>query len=39
VFDVTEPSNPKGYTRFRAYALLEHGGDMRAAARHLRGVK
>jgi hypothetical protein len=39
VFDVTEPSNPKGYTRFRAYALLEHGGDMKAAARHLRGRK
>jgi hypothetical protein len=38
VFDVTEPSNPKGYTRFRAYALLNHGGDMKAAARSLRGV-
>jgi Bifunctional DNA primase/polymerase, N-terminal len=38
VFDVTEPLNPKGYTRFRAYALLNHGGDMKAAARSLRGV-
>jgi hypothetical protein len=36
-FDVTEPSNPNGYTRFRAYAVLNHGGDLRAAAAHLRG--
>jgi hypothetical protein len=33
---VTEPGNPRGVTRFTAYAELEHGGDMRAAARHLR---
>jgi hypothetical protein len=33
---VTEPGNPRGVTRFSAYAELEHGGDMRAAARHLR---
>jgi Bifunctional DNA primase/polymerase, N-terminal len=34
-FDVTEASNPKGYNRFRAYAVLNHGGDMPAAARAL----
>ncbi|HME78912.1 MAG TPA: bifunctional DNA primase/polymerase [Mycobacterium sp.] len=34
-FDVTEQSDPHGYTRFRAYAVLEHGGDLRAAAKHL----
>jgi hypothetical protein len=37
-FDVTEPSNPNGYTRFRAYAVLNHNGDMRAAARALKGL-
>jgi hypothetical protein len=37
-FEVTEASQPKGYTKFRAYAVLEHGGDMKAAARALRGV-
>lgn len=36
-FDVTEPGNPKGYTRFRAYAVLEHAGDLKAAARALSG--
>ena len=34
-FDVTEGGSPKGYTKFRAYAVLEHGGDMSAAARAL----
>jgi hypothetical protein len=34
-FDVTTPGDPHGYTKFRAYALLNHGGDMRAAARAL----
>lgn len=37
-FNVTESSNPNGYTKFRAYAVLEHGGDMSAAARALRGI-
>ena len=37
-FDVTEASNPKGYTKFRAYAVLNHDGDLSAAARSLRGV-
>jgi hypothetical protein len=37
-FTATEPSNPKGYTKFRAYALLNHDGDMSAAAKTLRGM-
>jgi len=35
-FQPTEPGAPHGYTRFRAYAALEHGGDLAAAARALR---
>jgi Bifunctional DNA primase/polymerase, N-terminal len=35
-FEATEPGKPHGYTRFRAYALLEHGGDLAVAARALR---
>jgi Bifunctional DNA primase/polymerase, N-terminal len=35
-FAPTEPGAPHGYSRFRAYAVLEHGGDLRAAARALR---
>ena len=34
-FDVTEAAQPKGYTKFRAYAVLNHRGDMKAAARAL----
>ncbi len=34
-FEVTTPEDPKGYTRFRAYAVLDHGGDLKAAARTL----
>jgi hypothetical protein len=38
-FEVTETGIRHGYTKFRAYALLNHGGDMSAAARALlRGV-
>ncbi|MGW0158462.1 bifunctional DNA primase/polymerase [Mycobacterium sp. NPDC003323] len=37
-FDITESGNPRGYTKFRAYAVLDHGGDMKAAARSLRDV-
>jgi Bifunctional DNA primase/polymerase, N-terminal len=33
-----EDPNRKGYTKFRAYALLNHNGDMSAAARHLKGA-
>jgi replicative DNA helicase len=31
-FTSTEDGDPNGYTRFRAWATLEHGGDMSAAA-------
>lgn len=31
-FDVTESGDPHGYTRFRAWALLEHDGNLTAAA-------
>ncbi|SCX37986.1 Bifunctional DNA primase/polymerase, N-terminal [Klenkia marina] len=34
---VTESGNPVGLTRFRAYALLTHHGDMSAAAKTLLG--
>ena len=38
-FDISEPGYPKSYTKFRAYAVLEHNGDMSAAARALsKGV-
>lgn len=29
----TEPGSPHGYTKFRAFAVLQHGGDLSAAAR------
>jgi hypothetical protein len=35
-FQPTEAGAPHGYSKFRAYAVLEHGGDLRAAARALR---
>jgi hypothetical protein len=35
-FEPTEPGAPRGYSRFRAWAVLEHAGDQRAAARALR---
>lgn len=35
-FDVTEPSNPCGYTKFRAQALLSHGGNLSATAQSVR---
>ena len=35
-FQPTEAGAPRGYSRFRAYAVLEHGGDLRAATRALR---
>lgn len=37
-FDITEASNPKGYTKFKAYAVLNHDGDMSAAARAVTAV-
>ena len=38
-FEYTEANSPHGYTRFRAWAVLDHGGDLKAAARHLRERK
>jgi hypothetical protein len=35
-FDVTESGSAKGYTKFRAYTVLNHGGDMSAAARSIK---
>lgn len=35
-FAVTEPGSPAGLTRFRAHAILNHGGNLSAAARALR---
>jgi hypothetical protein len=40
-FEPTDGETTHGYTKFKAWATLEHGGDMSAAARearHLRGV-
>ena len=37
-FDITQASSPKGYTKFKAYAVLNHDGDMSAAARALTAV-
>lgn len=36
-FEITEGSKPHGYTKFRACAVLDHGGDLKAAARSMRG--
>lgn len=35
-FEVTTVSSPHGYTKFRAHAVLNFGGDMSAAARAVR---
>ena len=37
-FTVTLPSTPAGYTRFAAYAQLEHRGDQTDAARTIRAA-
>ena len=37
-FDVTESGSPKGYTKFRAFAVLDYKGDLRAAAKALQGA-
>jgi hypothetical protein len=31
-FEPTEDGSPNGYTKFRAWAVLEHGGDLKVAA-------
>jgi hypothetical protein len=38
-FDVTEAGSPHGYTKFRAHAVLDHRGDMSAAARAVRALR
>jgi hypothetical protein len=38
-FEVTYPDEPHGYTLFRAYAILEHLGDLAAAGRAARALK
>lgn len=38
-FEVTEPDDPQGQTLFRAWATLEHGGDLTAAAREARRLR
>lgn len=35
-FDTTTAAYPRGYTRFRAHAVLNHHGDLTAAARELK---
>lgn len=35
-FDVTEDGDPRGITRFRAWATLEHGGNLSDAAKAAR---
>jgi Bifunctional DNA primase/polymerase, N-terminal len=35
-FQPTEAGSPHGYSKFRVFAILEHQGDQRAAARALR---
>lgn len=35
-FEITEPGNPKGITRFAALAILEHNGDLAEAAHAVR---
>lgn len=37
-FEITESRYPKGYTKFRAHAVLNHNGDLSAAARALIGA-
>ena len=39
LLEVTEPGSPHGYTRFRAWAALHHGGDLSAAARAARTLR
>jgi hypothetical protein len=38
-FEVTSSGDNHGYKRFRAYAVLAHGGDMSEAAREARRIK
>jgi hypothetical protein len=38
-FEMTEDGDANGYTRFRAWAILDHGGDMAVAARAAREMR
>jgi hypothetical protein len=38
-FEPTETGDPHGYTRFRASAVLDHGGELSAAARAARTMR
>lgn len=38
-FEETTPDDPHGYTKFRAWATLEHHGDLSAAARAWQDVE
>jgi len=38
-FEVTEAGDVHGYTRFRAWAVLNHRGDLSAAARAAQGLR
>ena len=38
-FEQTSARDPHGYTVFRAWAVLEHGNDLRAAALAARGLR
>lgn len=38
-FEVTEPGQPRGYTPFAAFTLLDHDGDGEAAGRAARELK
>ncbi len=37
-FEVTADGDAHGYTKFRAYAVLNHAGNLSTAAKHLRAV-
>jgi Bifunctional DNA primase/polymerase, N-terminal len=37
-FEITEPGDVHGYTRFRAWAVLNNRGDLSAAAKHLKSM-
>jgi hypothetical protein len=39
LFEITEAGNAQGYTKFRAYAVLNHSCDLRAAAKVLSDQK
>lgn len=38
-FEPTEPGSPHGYTRFRAWAVLQHHSDLSAAAKSAQALR